>query len=954
MNRRTILALVLLLIQVQFASGQNEKTQAKGIFGSPIHDQVVASGKTKNDQQTVQLASALLNQYSDNSIPYYYIGKSLYFLKKNEEALKYLKVSGSLEPYNEELYYYLIMTAIVNYDVEAAKKAFHEYSFIYTNKYNGNLERFNGILDHYSGYESTKTMASQIRAEMARYEANYKEGIKFFYYNAATAYDVKSETFKEGKVPEAVDQLLALKPKMKEGYFPISIYNQILRNISYWAFSYSLKIGSQLLPELYEQFKDPKTSVMMRYKIYVEIAKINQSTRKYEDNIGISNIMLQELPSVALSNAPIVKVANFKIFALIQLSQYNEAAALAKEIQSFIPKLTDQEVRLESYYNSSRAIAYNGDKEKGIAIAEEGVAYAKEYGWEELELGGVILKTLNQLKGFNNEEHTIEADINSQDYLALYDGASEYIQIKDYPSAIPFLEKSKRIYEGQMAEASDYDRRSLLTFYAKVCGNLTACYQETKAFEKAFSTMEDVKANGLLEAREKKANLSEIQASLSGDEALIYYVDVSRGFTYEGIYLGAVITKESFNTRYIVGNGALMATYMVYNDLIGEIEEEMAQKEFRKPRYTKYEVLDPELTQLKEGEFTLLTELYRKHLIGQGAYDNPGYLNEFAKSFYQGFVAPLEGHFSGKKTLLFSLDGALNFLPFESFKNANGKYLIENYDVGYIPSGTVLREIRNRPARNYSKTVLAYGDAKYAKLSNPGRTLSSVADIDRISLEVKASLEKGEPLDYAYATFSKEAMNYLAGAKAEVEAISSMVPNTDLKMDDLMTENEFKRMSVAGELKDYQAIHLSSHATVHPYIFDLSGIAFSVFPTPKDGEDGMLTVNEMAKLKIETDFMMLSACQTGLGKLVPGEGVMGLNQSMLKAGANATLTSLWSVSDYGTSIFTVNLYKKIFSEGKSYIQAASEVKRSFIRGDYNGQLELSKPFFWSPFVYYGK
>lgn len=953
--RYLTLTIALLLSSLQLVMAQNSKTQPKGIFNHPLYDQVVTSSKTANHQQTIQMASPLLEQYSDNSVAYYYIGRSLYFLQKNEEFLSYIKIARDLEPYSEDHLYYLIQACILNYDVATARQAFKEFSFIYNTRYKGTIEQFNKILDHYAGYEQTREMTNQIKAEMAIYEKNYKANIKFFYENAANAYKVGPETFKSGEVPQAVAQLLALKPQVQSGYFPVNLYNQMLRNISYWAFSMDAKIGAQLLPELYAQFQDKRTSVMMRYKLYEQIAKINQATRKYEDNLPISSIMLQELPKVSFSNAPILKVANFKMFALTQLSRYSEASQLALEVIDLIPKVTDQEVKLDAYYSVSRAIAYNGDKVRGIAIAEEGAAYVKEYGWENSDVGRVVLKNLNGLKGFNNEVVEITTNIESNDYISLYDDGLKYIQAKDYPAAIPFLEKSKGIYEAKMAAASEYDRRNLLGFYAKVGGNLVACYKEAKADDaKLFGVMEDIKANGMLGAGEQKATLAEVQASLRADEALVYYVDVSRGFTYEGVYMGAVITKESFDTRYIIGNGYLMGTYMVYNDLIGQIEQELAENEFRQPRYTKFEMTDPELTQLKEGEFTLLTELYRKHLIGKDEYNNPGYLNEFAKSFYKGFVGPLESYFQGKKTLLFGLDGVLNFLPFESFKNEQEQYLIENYDVGYVPSGTMMREIRNRPQRAYAKNVLAFGDAKYAKLNDPGRSLKSTADIDRVALEVRASLDKGEPLNYAFATFSKEAMNYLQGAKAEVEAIGKLVPKTDLKMDALMTESEFKRMSTAGELKNYQAIHLSSHATVHPYIFDLSSIAFSVFPSPQNGQDGMLTVSEMAQLKIETDFMMLSACQTGLGKLVPGEGVVGLNQSMLKAGANATLTSLWSVSDYGTSIFTVNLYNKIFNEGKSYIQAASEVKRSFIKGEYNKQRDLTSPFYWSPFVYYGK
>ncbi|GAB5526264.1 MAG: hypothetical protein Roseis2KO_41360 [Roseivirga sp.] len=956
MNYRCfILFQLFIFLSVQTVKAQNSRTQPKGIFSHPLYDQVVASSKTRNQQQTVNLASALLNQYSQNSIPYYYTAQALYFMQKNKEFFDYIKAAYEIEPYSEDHVYYMIQAAILNYDVAAAREAFDTFSFIYNKRYKGTIEQFNNILNHYAGYEQTRIMASQVRAEMKKYEANYNANIKFFYEKAGDAYQVGPEEFKAGKAPAAVSQLLALKPQVKSGYFPISLYNQILHNLSYWAFNMDMTIGAQLLPELYEQFRDKRTGTMMRYRLYVQIAKINQATRKYEDNLPVSNIMMQELSQASISKVPVLKVANFKMFALTQLSRYNEASALAEEALTLMPQIVDQEVKLEAYYSISRAISYNGNKEKGLMIAKEGAEYARAYGWENFELGTAVIKNYNTLRGFNGEEVEVTADINSEDHISLYDGGMAYVQAKQYARAIPFFEKSKQIYERQMANASEYDRRNMLGFYAKVGGNLVACYKETKAAdEKLFAAMEDVKSNGVLSASAKKVSLADVQAALQKDEALVYYVDVSRSFTYEGIYMGAVITKTSFNTRYIVGNGTLMGTYMVYNDLIGEIEQELAQNEFRKPRYTRYEMGDPTLTQLKEGEFTLLSELYRKHIIGKEAYDNPDYLNEFAKSFYKGFVAPLASNFTGKKTLLFGLDGTLNFLPFESFKNEQGQYLIENYDIGYIPSATLMVEIRNRPEKTYTRNVLAFGDAKYAKLEDPGRKLESLADIDRLALDVRASLKKGEPLNYAFATFSKEAMNYLSGAKAEVEAIAKIVPGTDLKMDGLMTENEFKRMSQAGELKNYRAIHLSSHANVHPYVFDLSSIAFSVYPQARQGEDGMLTVSEMAQMNIETDFMMLSACQTGLGKLVPGEGVVGLNHSMLKAGANATLTSLWSVSDYGTSVFTVNLYHKIFNEGKSYIAAVSEVKRSFIKGEFNKEIDLSKPFYWSPFVYYGK
>lgn len=110
-------------------------------------------------------------------------------------------------------------------------------------------------------------------------------------------------------------------------------------------------------------------------------------------------------------------------------------------------------------------------------------------------------------------------------------------------------------------------------------------------------------------------------------------------------------------------------------------------------------------------------------------------------------------------------------------------------------------------------------------------------------------------------------------------------------------------------------------------------------------------VSEVAKLKMAPELVMLSACQTGLGKLVPGDGVAGLNHAFLMAGANATITSLWNVSDYATSVLVSKLYRKVFQERKSYVKALNEVKREFIT---SGDSMLNLTLAWAPFIYTGK
>jgi CHAT domain-containing protein len=114
-----------------------------------------------------------------------------------------------------------------------------------------------------------------------------------------------------------------------------------------------------------------------------------------------------------------------------------------------------------------------------------------------------------------------------------------------------------------------------------------------------------------------------------------------------------------------------------------------------------------------------------------------------------------------------------------------------------------------------------------------------------------------------------------------------------------------------------------------------------------EGEDGYLRMGEIEGLDIEAEFVNLSACETGLGQIYGGEGVVGLTHSFLVGGANGLSVSLWQVADESTMEFMVNMYRLVREKGMRYDRAITEIKRDFIGGRY------SDPFYWAPFVYYG-
>ncbi len=153
------------------------------------------------------------------------------------------------------------------------------------------------------------------------------------------------------------------------------------------------------------------------------------------------------------------------------------------------------------------------------------------------------------------------------------------------------------------------------------------------------------------------------------------------------------------------------------------------------------------------------------------------------------------------------------------------------------------------------------------------------------------------------------------------------------------------------DLKQYKIIHIATHGTVNTENPELSGLFLSQDTTKK--EDGMLYSGEIYNLKLNADLIILSACETGLGKIIKGEGVIGLGRALLYAGAKNIIASFWQVSDASTAVLMTNFYDNINKKAK-------RDNISFSENLYNAKLKMinegkfAHPYFWSPFVIIGE
>lgn len=276
-------------------------------------------------------------------------------------------------------------------------------------------------------------------------------------------------------------------------------------------------------------------------------------------------------------------------------------------------------------------------------------------------------------------------------------------------------------------------------------------------------------------------------------------------------------------------------------------------------------------------------------------------------------------------------DGILFRLPFETLilENENSgikRYLIEIYSVSYAPSATALKIFHDQPRPdNYLEDLLAIGDPEY-----PEPILMNSIPNTKTDIIQKFFLESGIFI------------SPLPNSREEVKEIAALFRSDKRKtyLGNAAQESILKNLDPAG----FKIIHIACHAIsddIDPY---KSAIVFSL--PGANGEDGFLQLREMYDLKLKSDLVVLSACQTAKGQIITNEGVLGLPRVFFYAGAFSVVSSLWNAEDKATAQFMKYFYQELIDR-QSKAQALRLAKIEFIKSKY------SHPFYWGTFILTG-
>jgi len=233
--------------------------------------------------------------------------------------------------------------------------------------------------------------------------------------------------------------------------------------------------------------------------------------------------------------------------------------------------------------------------------------------------------------------------------------------------------------------------------------------------------------------------------------------------------------------------------------------------------------------------------------------------------------------------VIFMPQGALFLVPFTALQDATGKYLIEQHTILTAPAIQVLDFTHQQRQRLPSKTALSPGGG------TSGETVLMVGNPTMPSVSPMI----GEP---------PQQLSSLPGAEQEAKAIAQLL-NTQA-----ITGNQATKAAILPKMAQARIVHMATHGLLDD--FTGRGVPGAIALAPSGKDNGLLTAEEILNLKLNAELVVLSACNTGRGRIT-GDGVIGLSRSLISASAPSVIVSLWSVPDAPTASLMTEFYKNL-------------------------------------------
>ncbi|MEL7250738.1 MAG: CHAT domain-containing tetratricopeptide repeat protein [Bacteroidota bacterium] len=327
------------------------------------------------------------------------------------------------------------------------------------------------------------------------------------------------------------------------------------------------------------------------------------------------------------------------------------------------------------------------------------------------------------------------------------------------------------------------------------------------------------------------------------------------------------------------------------------------------------------------------TQLLRSPLLRQRAKQEQ--LSSLGADLYGQLLSPLQSDLQGINHLVFVGELALRNLPFEALlirptkgeEISDWPFLIRDYQISY----------------QYSATAYVLTQQK---TSITNQSLLAFAPVFTADQQPSAELRTSDfPMDSLSRSITDGQFSPLPASRDEVLAIAQSLPASSQKT--ILLESEATKAALLRSLNgpSYQYVHIATHGLAN--LKEARRTALACY-TEEEASAGLLYLDEIQLQAVKADLVVLSSCDSGLGRFAGGEGMLALNRAFLYAGARNVVSSLWKVSDEQTKNFMLHFYAALIS-GKSYSAALQAAKLQMLATS-----ATSLPRYWSPFMLMGQ
>jgi CHAT domain-containing protein len=306
-----------------------------------------------------------------------------------------------------------------------------------------------------------------------------------------------------------------------------------------------------------------------------------------------------------------------------------------------------------------------------------------------------------------------------------------------------------------------------------------------------------------------------------------------------------------------------------------------------------------------------------------------------AQRLHELVIAPVQARLASRRALTIVADGALHYVPFgvlRSGGNEAARLVIQDHDVAVAPSARALFQAPPASLATSAQRMLLVADPIYGK--DDARL--ALNDAKAVKTQPRAGI-----LDVFRGQADAASLQRLPGAAAEAATIRSLFSKSEL--DTLEGAAATRERFLATDFRHYRFIHIASHAVADSEIPQLSSLILSTVDQRGNAINGRVLAADLLNVRLDTQLLVLSGCETALGKSVAGEGLIGLQYIMLARGAKSVMSSLWEVPDRETAQLMSRFYSDLLLHERSPRQSLSNAMRTMLA-------DGSDPGTWSAFA----